>query len=1450
MFKNNIVKLEDKSNKLTFDKRWELYLYMLLIRLKGIKILKRKNNIFKVVSINKLNTKYEHFIYVVKGQDNFNNNIYQLKQDFLIKKNYLSIVEEKNTVMKLYINNNNIKNKYYEYINNKGKNVIEEKHNDLRSRTTGNKLFLPHYYFTAKYNEKNKSSQVRSWNNSIFNFLSIEKSGIKYLDIYSSKLIKLFFNLKYIQRKKIWDIVLLSGLKIKPNLFIIKDMNTMIKYTSNRSSWSFKNLSSYPPIMVIYSWLLEQIKFSLSIKKLIRGRKEGIISGFKMKKKNYIRKLDKVFISKPLFKHTSFNIIIDLFVYNNKTNKLQKFENILSRRILYKYMYSMYINYSKKVKETLKRPHFFYLNLIEPKTFNYYSNVVRLYENILVMSNKKKLFFLCLLIFKWNYISKIKIQYLKNKYLFFKYIIFKKNKLIFDDKYKSYSIYKNMFSNNKEDSIEIENTNSSKKKIEKNINFVDKNNQSKIVFKRQIYNKFNLNKEVFNYNKEDNKKEDNNNKRINKESKSKYLKYKKYFQELEWKSTTPVDLSKLTLWSKKGLNRDNIKNENSRGKKDFRHNKYSLDQFKRKIYYAKGKVKRKVAPKIWKQQLMSFFLFSRAQKRDTHSNKKIFNLNNKIIIENKNKNKNKISILNKDRINNTNLYNKKKDFYFQNNNINRQIDVKKRQTNMYNNKELIKSLPYKNYISSKKDNLSYAIVNESLSNKKEYLEYSHPVNYGRGILNGLFNNFFILNTKKGVNQNIIKEKKSFFFQLNNNRYINNSKLGRYLIEKKRIKKYNNKYVFLLKENDSNINNSKNLWDKLDYSIINTLNNILKFNNYKNIEFRMFSLKNLYNKIKYIINNYNVWYIYLIKKEFYLINRDIFLSKNINVLPNEYNNILSNNYNHSDNNNIKNLEYNNNNILPINVEANNLSNEKGINLIYQINYSYDIFKPYYRYMIPLFMYKSYQSFISHLGYKNSFFNAKVFSLSKLSWIKTNNITIINFIIVKTLLDLIHYNYRSLIRVKPKYYFLNKLRYYGIKAKRLNFNTWIASVKYIKRLRKTPRHFWLRYHKLVLFYFNRIIQNAELDTKRKILLPFVFYFEDILFNIYGKWVIIRLWPLKRYYLNSYILAERIMLIILGQGSSTSSILEYRQSARNLINILRWSQVNKAYDYYGENNNRWPVNLIRIMKENKSSHCLNYKNLEFFNKKLEKSYTLNTYPLYKARLDNYIPSVKFNYINTFKDNLNNIKSWDIKNKLIHKKGTLTNIRYVYYWLRPLNSYLMSIKNYLDIGGIKFKLTGRPGVIRSNVRSFTKTYFYGNLLGPRHFNSKTLKTSSLSNYILRGTIKSNIDYDFYTSKSNNGSITLKIWMSSLFSSDIHELLLYFLRIKNLYFELVNRHYLVYSKFSNLKYYSLYSKVNKFIQIKKNIKRKKYLKRFFSFSKTNQKKYLPFINKYKFNAN
>ena len=176
---------------------------MPLINFKGIKELKKKEKKIKTLNINKLNIKYEYFIFAMKAQDNLKHININFKENSLTKSNYLKIMEDKNKIMKLYVNKGKRAKKYYKLINCMGKNIIEESYNGLKFREMSNKLSLPHYFFTGRYNEKSMPSQTRSWNNSIYNFLKIEKSGIKYLDIYSNKIIKLFFNIKHIQRKKI-----------------------------------------------------------------------------------------------------------------------------------------------------------------------------------------------------------------------------------------------------------------------------------------------------------------------------------------------------------------------------------------------------------------------------------------------------------------------------------------------------------------------------------------------------------------------------------------------------------------------------------------------------------------------------------------------------------------------------------------------------------------------------------------------------------------------------------------------------------------------------------------------------------------------------------------------------------------------------------------------------------------------------------------------------------------------------------------------------------------------------------------------------------------------------------------------------------------------------------------------------------------------------------------------
>ena len=85
-------------------------------------------------------------------------------------------------------------------------------------------------------------------------------------------------------------------------------------------------------------------------------------------------------LGRPIFKHTPFNVTIDLFIFNNKTDQIRKLRNLMLRRFAYKYMYSLYADVYKKVNETLNRPRFFYINIIEPSVFPYYSKVVKSYE--------------------------------------------------------------------------------------------------------------------------------------------------------------------------------------------------------------------------------------------------------------------------------------------------------------------------------------------------------------------------------------------------------------------------------------------------------------------------------------------------------------------------------------------------------------------------------------------------------------------------------------------------------------------------------------------------------------------------------------------------------------------------------------------------------------------------------------------------------------------------------------------------------------------------------------------------------------------------------------------------------------------------------------------------------------------------------------------------------------
>jgi len=82
---------------------------------------------------------------------------------------------------------------------------------------------------------------------------------------------------------------------------------------------------------------------------------------------------------------------------------------------------------------------------------------------------------------------------------------------------------------------------------------------------------------------------------------------------------------------------------------------------------------------------------------------------------------------------------------------------------------------------------------------------------------------------------------------------------------------------------------------------------------------------------------------------------------------------------------------------------------------------------------------------------------------------------------------------------------------------------------------------------------------------------------------------------------------------------------------------------------------------MKNEKSYKYLNYKNLEFFNKTEDRYQSLNSYILENNHLSSYLSSLNDNYLIAFKNNINFINKYKMKNKI--KNFRVNKIQYLYY-------------------------------------------------------------------------------------------------------------------------------------------------------------------------------------------
>ena len=359
--------------------------------------------------LNKWDRKYLEYFSSLQKWDNYNG--YELNYYSKLNKNNFNYND--NNYSKLvnifYVNKYN-KLPLTVYRNKLERNVLESHMNNIESRKLYNNLLKPYYFFTYRYNERYMQSQIKHWTSSVYNFLKNEKTGNNYKDLYTSKFLKAFFNIKSGRRKHSSKSHVLNALRVKVNSILIEKVNHMIKYTSNRTRLAVRKLTFFPSQILTLDWAVKQFSHAFVYKRYYTYSKTNYKAGFFPKKKNYLKKFQKILISKPLFKHTSFNLVIDLFIYNNKKYIFRRISNIVLRRTIYKYMYSMYINCYDKIKDSINRPRFFYINLIEPKLYKYYDWVVKYYGEIIIIKKKPMLLLLYLYLLQLKFVNKFKLK--------------------------------------------------------------------------------------------------------------------------------------------------------------------------------------------------------------------------------------------------------------------------------------------------------------------------------------------------------------------------------------------------------------------------------------------------------------------------------------------------------------------------------------------------------------------------------------------------------------------------------------------------------------------------------------------------------------------------------------------------------------------------------------------------------------------------------------------------------------------------------------------------------------------------------------------------------------------------------------------------------------------------------------------------------------------------------
>jgi hypothetical protein len=249
------------------------------------------------------------------------------------------------------------------------------------------------------------------------------------------------------------------------------------------------------------------------------------------------------------------------------------------------------------------------------------------------------------------------------------------------------------------------------------------------------------------------------------------------------------------------------------------------------------------------------------------------------------------------------------------------------------------------------------------------------------------------------------------------------------------------------------------------------------------------------------------------------------------------------------------------------------------------------------------------------------------------------------------------------------------------------------------------------------------------------------------------------------------------------------DLKKASLKLMTVAKYLQIKKGYNFYIKNNSPWPRELLSKLNSDILAHSLNYKNLEFFNHKDDRTHSLKSYSLLYPNLSDYLPLLNFKYTSANKDFIwfmNKINKY----KMYKSPKKYTNEEYFYYWLLPLRRYFINLTRTTDIIGLRFRIRGRPYWRRNNNRKISNIYDRGSRSTTQHYSRRIYKYIPLAVSRTRGYLKSQTQCGSSIDKSKNGAVGIKVWVSSLIAVDVLELLLHLVRIKDLYSQLLYRYF------------------------------------------------------------